>query len=552
MIQVNERYCSLLAEHGLTSVDAVMAQTGGRLVGGHPLRHVTRLELADQGGPVTVFLKRDWRRSPGDWARAIARCQWPHSRSVHEWRMLRVMRGAGFACPEPVAVGERRIGGLPGESFLMVRELDGVRPMTPFLHTMIAGPASTRQSFLTWFGSELGRLHAAGLWHTDLFSKHVLFGGEPDRWQWAMIDLQRAGHARTTPQWARRRDLATLDASTSPVVASRTDRLRFLHAYILAAGAPGNWKRWARRVLSASTVLQRQRKVREMRQCGASEQTAPEVVLLDGGHIRAQAAYRPALEHTGLVTLDALMTTRGTKFLRQLDERANVRIELPCGDGPVVTAFLKRHVTSDLCGWLRGGFSCRALLGPGSIEAHNVQRLRMAGVPTMQVIAHGQRVRRPWRVESFVLVEQIPNAMPLDDYLRERFGPPVPGPGDAQRRDLVTRLAHLVRRFHSAGFNHRDLYCCHVFVQDRAEQAPGLYLIDLQRVERRRWFRRRWLVKDLAQLSYSAPAERISRTDRMRFFRSYLGCGKLTAAHKRLARSVLAKMRRMARHVARQ
>ena len=78
-------------------------------------------------------------------------------------------------------------------------------------------------------------------------------------------------------------------------------------------------------------------------------------------------------------------------------------------------------------------------------------------------------------------------------------------------------MAEIARRFHAAGYNHRDFYTCHFLVK---EPAPGQFdvrLIDLQRVQRRRWFRRRWIVKDLAQLAYSAPRDRIGseRDDRL-------------------------------------
>ncbi len=74
-------------------------------------------------------------------------------------------------------------------------------------------------------------------------------------------------------------------------------------------------------------------------------------------------------------------------------------------------------------------------------------------------------------------------------------------------------------------------------------------LIDLQRVERRRWFRRRWIVKDLAQLAWSAPQSCIKNTRKMAFMLAYLGVKKLRPADKRLIRAVLAKQRRMERRL---
>lgn len=59
----------------------------------------------------------------------------------------------------------------------------------------------------------------------------------------------------------------------------------------------------------------------------------------------------------------------------------------------------------------------------------------------------------------------------------------------------------------------------------------------------------RFQVKDFGQLNYSADfTGGVSRTDRMRFFLHYLGKKHLGTADKKLARKVLAKTRRIARH----
>ena len=76
-----------------------------------------------------------------------------------------------------------------------------------------------------------------------------------------------------------------------------------------------------------------------------------------------------------------------------------------------------------------------------------------------------------------------------------------------------------------------------------------LHVIDLQRVRRGRGGRlgRRWIVKDLASLDYSAPAGIVTRTDKVRFLRRYLGVGRLDAAARGLIADVAAKTARIAR-----
>jgi hypothetical protein len=117
-------------------------------------------------------------------------------------------------------------------------------------------------------------------------------------------------------------------------------------------------------------------------------------------------------------------------------------------------------------------------------------------------------------------------------------------------RRLLADTADLVARFHGRGYIHRDLYLSHIFYDPSAADAgvPGLCLIDLQRVLRPRWRKRRWIVKDLASLDYSTPRTIASTTDRVRWLKRYLGVSKLTAAGRSLIRSVGRKTRRIERH----
>ena len=104
---------------------------------------------------------------------------------------------------------------------------------------------------------------------------------------------------------------------------------------------------------------------------------------------------------------------------------------------------------------------------------------------------------------------------------------------------MIVQVADIARRFHAAGFNHRDFYCCHFLVKETSPGRFDVRLIDLQRVQRRRWFRRRWIVKDLAQLASMSPDDRVGCREKILFLRTYLGVRKLRPQDKRLVRDVL-------------
>lgn len=104
------------------------------------------------------------------------------------------------------------------------------------------------------------------------------------------------------------------------------------------------------------------------------------------------------------------------------------------------------------------------------------------------------------------------------------------------RRRAMRALGDLARRLHACGLVHKDLYLGHLFVPPGGEQIT---LVDLGRMERST--SRRLRIKDLAALALSARRH-ASRADLWRALLRYGG-------EKRLARAIVRKAGRMARHV---
>jgi len=258
--------------------------------------------------------------------------------------------------------------------------------------------------------------------------------------------------------------------------------------------------------------------------------------------------FKGDLRTAGLDSVEAVMASREGRCMRVLAERANRRLELPRRNRGARGVFLKKHHVRT---W-RSRF--RALLGlepdqtAGRVEAENVGRLAAIGIASMRVAAWGERLHPDGRLESYLMTEELEGYRPLEQFLAERFGPLEDDSGATRDRDLwrlIRQVADMARRFHGSGYNHRDFYCCHFFVKESSGGRFDIRLIDLQRVQHRIRLRRRWLVKDLAQLSYSASRRQIKCTHRMAFMHRYLGVKKLRPRHKRLVRQVLAKQRLM-------
>jgi heptose I phosphotransferase len=276
----------------------------------------------------------------------------------------------------------------------------------------------------------------------------------------------------------------------------------------------------------------------------------PDLEPAGDGQMWFDGRFRGALGKAGLNGFAQVMDDSSGYCLRAFDDRESWRLRLQGPERSERGAYLKKHHVrtwrSRLRAWLGVGPGETA----GRTEAENVAALTAVGVRVMGLIAYGERLHADGLLESFVLTEELEGYTELHHFLRQRFAQRDPQRCTTADRDLgrlIRGIADVVRCFHQAGYNHRDLYCCHFFIRESSPGRFDIKLIDLQRVQHRRRFRRRWVVKDLAQLAWSAPRDRIGCTQKMAFMRRYLGVRKLRPADKRLIREVLAKQSVMQR-----
>lgn len=259
--------------------------------------------------------------------------------------------------------------------------------------------------------------------------------------------------------------------------------------------------------------------------------------------------YRDVLRPEGLETFADFMAFGGGEVLKRLPTKTIARIELTSPQGPR-RFFLKRHTGSmglgDRLRSLCSGFS----RSWGRKEWDAIHAFRGSRIPTVTPVAAGERIS--WRRhESFLMTEELAGFRSLESLMAARAAAPLDRAGLADKRRMIREVAALTRHMHATGFNHRDWYLCHIFVRPETDGTRQWRVLDLQRVDRRRWLRRRWIVKDLAALNYSAPAGAMTAADRARFFKAYLDDPGALRGRRALIRAIVRKTRRIRRHDAR-
>ncbi len=254
------------------------------------------------------------------------------------------------------------------------------------------------------------------------------------------------------------------------------------------------------------------------------------------------------LKSNGLTTVEDVFNYREGKALVKpgLGSRERLRVDLSeQRDGAVL--FLKRYGTPKISALLKTLLRQRTHLATAVYDFKGCLDLGQNHISAARPIALGCEYKGLGEKRSFVMIEQLPEAQSLERLLPEWEKNKQHYDLLQDKKVLIEKVADLVRRFHSHGFYHRDLYLAHIFVCKLSSGDNQLSLIDLQRVFQPIYFKRRWLVKDLAQLYYSSKAH-FSNADMMRFLHHYYGQRKLTSDHKSIVRSIWAKAQRIQRH----
>ena len=538
--------------HRLDDLDALLSRCDGQLLQpGHRGRDIVRLHLACPQRPNrSLYVKRERATRWKSLARSVlsANRYWTLARA--EFEILNHLAAAGIACPRPLACQQK---GFPRtRACLVLEELTYRQSLT----SLLAGPLQdrdrpSRNAFFTGLGCEVARLHATGVNQPELFASHIHGRPFESGWQFAFLDFQRSLVRDYVTLENRIADLAALWATLPRRLADARDREAFFDAYLSDAQLDYRGTEIMTGVARRVDKLLTKRRIWEIRESDTDEHRSVHTLeSIEAGQMWVDRDFRPALDCRGLSNFEAMMSTSTGRCLRQLADRENWRLDLPVQKAQPAGAYLKRHHVRTLAGWLRA----RVGAGPGEtaghVEARNVARLSRAGIAAMRLIAYGQKLHTDGLLESFVLTEELVGYTQLDHFLRQRFPPASERPArsrDHEQNQLVGDVAAVASKFHKLGYNHRDLYCCHFFIKEMQAGRFKVNLIDLQRVEHRHSLRWRWLVKDLAQLSYSAPRDRITCTQRMLFIKRYLGVRKLRPADKRFVRRILAKQRLMER-----
>ncbi len=526
---IEEQYRGALASLGLTSFEQVMAARMGSPVSMGKDRSTVRLAVEIAGQPRELYLKRTFRHPPRMLLRQWLTGRKPQAAPTREYRLAARLAGLGIRTARAVGWGQRTGWLGPAAAFVLFEavpaafsldEVFAVRPGVPPLATV-----RERARILASVADVVRRLHEAGLRWPDLAAKHVLVAlgvagipgplaqgrgsDRPELWLVGLSRMHASGAARL-----RVRDLVGLLRSMPADGLTRTDLLRFALAYGGLAEQP--WKHqkealardwsWAARLWSR---LQR----RQVALAGLAGYQPGRYLKL--GSIQVDERYLALLAGRGVTTFDAVFKWRPADGSAVSDNGSEVRFEVPGADGDPMILRLHRFDRPRLAEQARRVLRDRVTGSSAKRLWRKATTLHKAGVATALPVAYGEKMRGWWERRSFVLFRE-PQGICISDLARSDFSRATA----TARRAAVRRCGELLTRLHQARLG----YGGH---EDRGpilvETAPGEFepccpdpaaLVACRPADR---------LQDVAALHAAAADCRLTRTDRLRFARAYLG-----------------------------
>ncbi|OWK43455.1 lipopolysaccharide kinase InaA family protein [Fimbriiglobus ruber] len=476
-------------------------------------RTIARVELP--GG--SVYVKHCRIKTPRAWAREILR----PAKARLEFENARLLRDRGVAAIEPLAWGAASHL-LPGDSYLITRAQDGAVPFLDVLETSFATTAvAGRRELTRGFAAFVAGLHDAGVVHPDPhpgnFLVEFLSPGTP---RFFLADLHAIRFGPPLPWADARANLIVLNRWFQ-LRATRAVRLRFWLAYVATrrVGGPTDAAALAKD-LERATEESNNRfwTARTARYTGNNR---------DSKRVRGSAAsgfavrdLPPDVVRDWLADPDAVFSRPGVVMLK--DSRsstvAELTVESPTGPRAVVYKRLR------LKSWV--GVTKNLFRPPPALRSWVVGNgVRDRGLPTARPLAYFQRTRFGMPLTGYLVCDKVPAALELSEAVAalDALAP------DARRRvarDWAERLGRLVRLMHDRQVSHRDLKAPNILMAGAATHLATAepVLIDLVGVTAGKPVPDAVRAAEIGRLSasfYGSP--RVTRSDRLRFLRAYLG-----------------------------
>ncbi len=556
-IFLNPEYSELLSRHNLVNLKRLLGWSDGELVGEHGPRKTWRVNLSDDGGNSQTFYIRQEHKIPlSEILEDVFHFHRPASRGLKTLQATQLLTAHGVHVAPFCGVIERRFLDRPVRAAALQAQAPGKDLYTQLFAfgrpgTRVTNPRG-RQALLHELGALLAKINQANILWPDLVAKHIFVQETPagsSAWRFTLIDVERAQPGLKPGLRERQmgRFLFTLRGLLAP-----TDIVRIAMGYLgLDIRHPKTVRRklWLKFFPNAPQWLKRAREEMAAVRDLPDDQPLPEEEIYERiGPMVINMRFKSTLRELGLLEKNAIFSFQQGRELYKpgLGGRTRIRFETFLNENRI-WLYLKRVWHPRISDQLARIFSGTIRHSICWHERYMIKQIGLHRIPVPVVVAYAEKMAGGFEIASALMTQGI-IGQSLEKFVPKHFARTPDRTELVKRRGWIRHLAGLIRRFHQAGFCHRDLYLSHIFICFKKDGGPVFYLIDLARAFKTGWRKNRWIVKDLAALNYSAPGNTISSTDRMRFFKTYLEVKKIGLTEKSFLREINRKSARIALH----
>jgi len=255
-LTINREYGDLLKKHRLNSFVNIYNLDWGELFKKNRYRSVVRFFLQGKEGKSHIFHLK--RHHPPFLTRlkTILTGFRISEGAENEWNTMIRLEEIGIRTMTPVVFGAIRKYGLPYRSLTLTEHLYGAERLEEFLPLQFSGkrldPDKIRykRKIIRELARWARRFHGSGFHHQDFYLGHIFIKpSEGEDFTLHLIDLQRVKEHRKVRTSRVVKDLSQINFSATQLSClSRTDRLRFLMAYLDKERLNGAEKKLIRKV----------------------------------------------------------------------------------------------------------------------------------------------------------------------------------------------------------------------------------------------------------------------------------------------------------------
>ena len=502
------------------ALNALLAGKSGLTVQDRRIRRIVQGELPTRNDPMSIYLKI--YKLPG-WSDQFKYLFRPSKAQREAGTALR-LKEKGIPTINPLAIGERYKGRILQENYLITEEIKDAFSLDNLSLREGRKIGFRREMTLTNQLAQLvKKVHQQGVYHTDFHAGNFLIKGNgiEGPYQLSLMDLHQVKiKGKDLGLNKRINNLVQLNLFFSQRLRASA-RFRFFKEYCREiTRIENNIARYARLIEARSRKASLRLYSRREKRCLRSNN---DFMVFNNGPYRGYLRRAAAMEKELPALIDNL---ENLTVVKETKKSTLFHTTLPTGSSPE-NIYIKRYRYPGLPGFIKGCIRrhSRAIRAWKMAHAVLVRNFNTA-LPLAAIEARYLGSRQ----EGFYISKEVPAALGIDWFVLGEFGPDNPGsPGDKLRRKrlFITRLARLVRHWHSLNLYQRDLKASNILVQGDSEDQWKFYFIDLEGVRVLRRLRDKHRISNLSQLNTSFMRLKfIGRTDRMRFLKAYLGRGK--------------------------